>query len=54
MLIQSSRRRHLEDSIDVSNYGIEVFVTFFILAYALQAKMRSHRNTGLISKSLIG
>jgi hypothetical protein len=43
MLIQSSRRRHLEESIDVSNYGIELVVTFFILASALQAKMRTHR-----------
>ena len=39
----SSRRKHLEESTDVSNYGIEIVVTFFILASALQAKMRGHR-----------
>jgi len=28
MLIQSSRRRQLEESIDVTNYRIEVVLTF--------------------------
>jgi hypothetical protein len=42
MLIPSSRRRHLKESIDVSNYRIEVVLTFFIWAFALQTKMMSH------------
>jgi hypothetical protein len=30
-------------SIDVGNYRLEVVLTFFIWAFVLQAKMRSHR-----------
>jgi len=52
MLIQSSRRRHVEESIDVSNYRIEVVLTFFIWAYALRAKMMSHRKYRVKFKKL--
>jgi hypothetical protein len=41
-------------SIDVGNYRIDVVLTFYIWAFGLQAKMRSHRKYRAEIKKLLG
>jgi hypothetical protein len=39
---------------DMGNYRVEIVLTFYIWAFGLQAKMRSHRKYRAELKKLIG